>query len=242
MAETSPETGVPYGEPVRWQADAPRLGVVRLLLGWIVAAAAVEVSMWLTPGASLEQTGAALLVAVLNALLPPILAALRLPLMLVTGFLLVLVADALLLLLAGRLLPDDVHVGNFGDALLASLLIAAVSMALQVLLGTNDDTEYAVRVTRRIARRLGARDATDTPGIVFLEIDGLALPVLRAAMRDGSAPNLARWVTDEGYRLTEWETDLSSQTGASQAGILLGSNEDIPAFRWVEKESGRMMV
>jgi hypothetical protein len=40
----------------------------------------------------------------------------------------------------------------------------------------------------------------------------------------------------------EWETDLSSQTGASQAGILLGSNEDIPAFRWVEKETGRLMT
>ena len=38
------------------------------------------------------------------------------------------------------------------------------------------------------------------------------------------------------------ETDLSSQTGASQAGILLGSNEDIPAFRWVEKERGDLMV
>src|SRR5262249_55395825 len=29
---------------------------------------------------------------------------------------------------------------------------------------------------------------------------------------------------------------------ASQAGILLGSNEDIPAFRWVEKESARMVT
>ena len=50
---------------------------------------------------------------------------------------------------------------------------------------------------------------------------------------------MARWIADDGYRLLEWETDLSSQTGASQAGILLGSNEDIPAFRWVEKENGR---
>ena len=49
---------------------------------------------------------------------------------------------------------------------------------------------------------------------------------------------MARWIAEEGYRLTEWETDLSSQTGASQAGILLGSNDDIPAFRWVEKERG----
>ena len=76
------------------------------------------------------------------------------------------------------------------------------------------------------------------PGIIYLEIDGLALPVLRDAMRDGSAPNMARWIAEDGYRLAEWETDLSSQTGASQAGILLGSNEDIPAFRWVEKETG----
>src|SRR5437764_14475578 len=61
-------------------------------------------------------------------------------------------------------------------------------------------------------------------------------------MRDGDGPNMASWLADGSYRLAEWETDLSSQTGASQAGILLGSNEDIPAFRWVEKETGRMMV
>jgi hypothetical protein len=53
---------------------------------------------------------------------------------------------------------------------------------------------------------------------------------------------MARWIADDGYHLAEWETDLSSQTGASQAGILLGSNEDIPAFRWVEKETATMMV
>ena len=33
-------------------------------------------------------------------------------------------------------------------------------------------------------------------------------------------------------------TDWSSQTGASQAGILFGSNEDMPAVRWLEKETG----
>ncbi len=61
-------------------------------------------------------------------------------------------------------------------------------------------------------------------------------------MRDGNAPNMARWLVEGGYTLTEWETDLSSQTGASQAGILLGSNEDIPAFRWVEKETATTMA
>ena len=91
---------------------------------------------------------------------------------------------------------------------------------------------------QRIARRQGARSRTDVPGIIFLEIDGLALPVLRArdARRqrpDHGAAGSPRTATT----CVEWETDLSSQTGASQAGILLGSNEDIPAFRWVEKET-----
>ena len=61
-------------------------------------------------------------------------------------------------------------------------------------------------------------------------------------MRDGNAPNMARWVAEGTHSLAEWETDLSSQTGASQAGILLGSNEDISAFRWVEKETATMMT
>src|SRR3954470_212185 len=235
-----------YGEMVTWHPEKPRLRPMRLVLGWVVSAASVAVAAWLLPGVALESSAAAFtvaaVIAVLNAILPPVLAALRLPFMVAIGFILVLLADALILQLAADALPDQIHVDSFGDALLAALVIAAVSLCLQVALGTNDDDEYTLRVTRRIAKRQGGGKQTDVPGIVYLEIDGLGLPILRDAMRDGNAPNLARWIAEDGYRLTGWETDLSSQTGASQAGILLGSNEDIPAFRWVEKESGRLMT
>ena len=117
-----------------------------------------------------------------------------------------------------------------------------MTVALEVVLGTNDDDTYTLRVIQRIARRTGEPVSTDVPGIVYLEVDGLALPVLRRAMRDGNTPEMARWLAEGTYRLDEWETDLSSQTGASQAGILLGSNADIPAFRWVEKETGTLMT
>jgi uncharacterized membrane protein YvlD (DUF360 family) len=236
----------PFDEVPRWQPVRPRIRLGRVLLGWIVNAASIAVAAWLLAGVTLAQTGAAFsmaaAVAVLNAVLPPILAALRLPFMVALGFILVLLADAALLQIAAHALPDDIRIDGFGDALLAALVIAAVSLCLQVILGTNDDDEYTVRVTRRIARRQGSHEHTELPGIIFLEIDGLALSVLRDAMRDGNAPTMARWIADGGYRLLEWETDLSSQTGASQAGILLGSNYDIPAFRWVEKESGRLMT
>ena len=70
------------------------------------------------------------------------------------------------------------------------------------------------------------RVVTDRTGVVFLEIDGLALPVLQRAMRDGHAPTMARWLAEGTHLLAEWEPDLSSQTGASQAGHLArGSRE-----------------
>jgi uncharacterized membrane protein YvlD (DUF360 family) len=237
---------VHYGEAVRWQPAKVRIRPVRLIVLWLVGAASVAVASWLLPGVALESSAGpfvvAALIAVLNAILPPVLAALRLPFTVAIGFILVLLADALILRLAADALPDSIHVASFGDALLAALVISGVMLCLQVALGTNDDDEYTLRVTRRIAKRQGGGEQTDVPGVVYLEIDGLGLPILRDAMRDGNAPNLARWIAEDGYRLTGWETDLSSQTGASQAGILLGSNEDIPAFRWVEKESGRLMT
>jgi uncharacterized membrane protein YvlD (DUF360 family) len=215
-------------------------------LAWLVSAASLYVAAALLPGVTLKDPEAAILVAaaiaVINAVLPPLLASLRLPFTLITGFLLILFADAGALVLADEALPGQFRVDSFGDALLAALVMAAVSIVLEVIAGTNDDDEFMVRVIRRVARHQGNVTHTDVPGLLFLEIDGLALPVLRNAIRDGSAPTMGRWISAHGYRLAEWEPDLSSQTGASQAGILLGSNEDIPAFRWVEKETGTMMT
>ena len=39
-----------------------------------------------------------------------------------------------------------------------------------------------------------------------------------------------------------WETGWSSQTGVSQCGILHGSTAGMPAFRWVDKAQGRVVV
>ena len=238
---TTLSSAASYGESVSWQPERPRFKPLRVLVSWALTAVSLWFAAALLPGVDVEGTGGAFLVAavvaVLNALLPPLLAALRLPFMLALGFLLVLALNAVVLKLASDLLDNTFTVDNFGWALLAALVVAAMSTFLEVIFGTNDDDTYTLRVVQRVARRQGGATRTDVPGILFLEIDGLALPVLRRAMRDGNASTMARWITEGTHALTEWETDLSSQTGASQAGILLGSNEDIPAFRWVDKES-----
>lgn len=225
-------------------------GLARRLFGlacaWTVAALSLLVAAAVLPGIRVQGFTSALvaaaLIAALNAVVPPLVAALRVPYTLLINFVLILVADGLMIEAVSRIAPDSLAVDSFGWALLAALVMAAVSVMLEVVLGTNDDDAYMLRVARRIARRSGDRVESDVPGLLFLEIDGLALPVLRRAVRDGTVPTMAAWIAAGSHRLVEWETDLSSQTGAAQAGILLGSNHDIPAFRWVEKETGRVMT
>jgi uncharacterized membrane protein YvlD (DUF360 family) len=238
-------TSTSYGESMDWTPEPPRIQPLRLVVSLLVGAVAVWAAAAVLPGVHVKSFIGAVLVAALvgglNAVLPPVVAALRLPYTLVLGFLAILALDAGILLLISAVDPKDFTVDSFGWALLASLLTSAVSLALQVILGIDDEDSYSLRVIQRVARRQGKQTRTDIPGIIFLEIDGLAAPVLRRAMRDGNVPVLARWLAEGSHGLIEWETDLSSQTGASQAGILLGSNDDIPAFRWVEKETGKVM-
>ena len=219
---------------------------VRLAVAWVVSAVSLLLAAAAVPGADVRGFGGALVVAalagVLNAIVPPLLAALRLPFTVAAGFLVVLAADAAILLVAADVASEQLHVDGFGAALAVAVVAAAVSTAIGAIAGIDDDERYTLTVARRVARRVGRPTVTDAPGIVFLEIDGLALPVLRRAVRDGTVPTLARWLESGSHRLREWETDLSSQTGASQAGLLLGDNDDIPAFRWVDKASLRMVT
>jgi uncharacterized membrane protein YvlD (DUF360 family) len=236
-----------YGHRPHRDDIRPEIHLWRLALGLLVGGVAVLIAAGIVPGFDVggfwAAVAVALLIAAINAILPPLIAALRLPFTVALAFLLVLAADVAALLIIDAIDEgDSVEVGGFGWALVASLVISAVTTTFSVVLGTNDDDAYALRVVHRVARKSPDREVTDVPGILYLEIDGLSKPVLQRAMRDGNAPTMAGWLAEGTHRLVEWETDLSSQTGASQAGILLGSNENIPAFRWVEKERGELMV
>jgi uncharacterized membrane protein YvlD (DUF360 family) len=217
-----------------------------MLAGWLFATAGLLAAAVLLPGLRVDGIlgafGVAAAVGILNALIVPAIARIRLPLTVLSGFLVVLVLDAAVLWFAADTIDNSVAVDNFGWAVAGALVAAAATLAFQIALGVNNDDTYSLRVIERMARRSGKQVRSDHPGIVFVEIDGLAFPVLQRALRDGHAPEMARWLAAGTHRLVEWETDLSSQTGASQAGILLGSNDDIPAFRWIEKETGTLMT
>ncbi|MGW6462156.1 phage holin family protein, partial [Streptomyces sp. NPDC055078] len=162
--------------------------------------------------------------------------------------LLVFFLNGSLLLLALWLIPDDRGDAAPETAVVVAAVMSAVASATSTALAVRDDNAYRRRLSRlatRRRRRQRGSDAGDEvtgcPGVVFLQLDGVGHEVLLRAAKDGVMPTVADWLATT-HRLTPWRTDWSSQTGASQLAILHGSNHDVPAFRWYEKDSGRIMV
>ena len=133
-------------------------------------------------------------------------------------------------------------VDSVWQAMLASFFMTVIGVAASTWLSVDDDAVWQRQTVRRMVNRLEPPTPTDVPGVIFIQIDGLAEPVLRQAIANGHAPTLARWVRNGSHRITRWECDLSSQTGASQAGILHGNNHNMPAFRWYDKETRKVLT
>jgi uncharacterized membrane protein YvlD (DUF360 family) len=216
---------------------------LRGLVLWLLIALIFWGATAVLPGIDVPSFRAVLvvtaLIALLNALLWPLLIRLLLPLTVLTFGLGSLLLNAGIVSLAIKLV--DGSAPDFLSAVAAALVVSASLTVLAPALSIDDDARQ-LRLVRRRARRFGDVNRSEVPGVILFEIDGLAEPVLRRALREGHAPTMARWLGDGTHRVVPWECDLSSQTGASQAGLLLGSNEDMPAFRWYEKESGRTIV
>ncbi|MFD4787337.1 phage holin family protein [Streptomyces sp. NPDC058459] len=162
--------------------------------------------------------------------------------------LLVFFLNGSLLLLALRVNPSGRAEAAPDTAVIVAAVMSAVASATGGALAVRDDDAYRRRLLRLADRRRRATvPRAGTPGLVCVQLDGVGHDVLTAAVRDGLMPTVARWLASDGvipptHRLTPWRTDWSSQTGASQLGILHGSTFDIPAFRWYEKERGEIMV
>ncbi len=217
--------------------------MVRAAVMLCVEALVLVVMGSLLSGTEALSFEAALLVAVamalINAILWPIVMRIALPLTILSFGLASLALSAGAVSLAFWLVDD--HTPSFGASVAIAFALALVSMLVAPLLDVEGDARN-LRIVRRRARGSRGRNRSEVPGVIMFEIDGLGETIMREALRDGHAPTIARWLADGTHHMLGWECDLSCQTGASQAGLLLGSNWDMPAFRWYEKESGRTLV
>lgn len=223
-----------------WHQVLRRTIVVTLLTAFALWLLAI-----ILPGFSIDSGWDALLagfvVGIANAVVWPALAFLVVPLSVVTLGLGAIVLNAIFVGWVLELLPG-IELSGFWPSLAIVIGLVVVTTAISSILALDDEAWTDQRASELARKRAKQATTTDVPGVVFIQLDGVAHGVLRRALRSGDVPTLHRWLRDGSHHLVEWETGWSSQTGVSQCGILHGSTADMPAFRWVDKRDGTVVV
>jgi uncharacterized membrane protein YvlD (DUF360 family) len=227
----------------RWRPTALGLAF-RILLSVISAWLSLLITIALAPGIDRDAgTSVLLAVAVIGAadfLIRPLLLAAVLPIGFIAVFVVGFLYRAASFYFILPLLGFDL--GGFGSAIVGAGIYALVSSIFGGLVGMTDEESYGQRVVNQVIRDQEQVPPTTVPGVVVIQVDGLAFPLLAASVRSGTLVTLAKWIRSGSHRMMEYTADLPSQTSTGQAGLLHGNAVGIPAFRWYEKERRRMMV
>ncbi|HJV13608.1 MAG TPA: phage holin family protein [Propionibacteriaceae bacterium] len=217
--------------------------VVRLLAVWLVSSAALALADALLPNLTAQAAwtyfATTAVAGVLGLVFRPalVLVAAR------TGWLAVVLAGLVgqALLVYGAIWIAPGISATFWSAFWASWIVAVVSTAAAWLGSTGTDDSFTASLLRRRVKQSPVADP-EIDGVVFVQLDGVAFPVLRWAIQAGAVPTLRRWITSGDYVLREWTAQLPCTTPASQLGILHGTVAGVPAFRWYDRELGRVLI
>ncbi|GAB6055597.1 phage holin family protein [Methanobacterium movens] len=218
--------------------------IFRTIVIWIAEVIGFIIIADMSVGLTINSWETALIVVgilgVINALLWPILSRIFLPFLVYTVGIGSLLINGFLIWLISIFVPGIIIEG--WALILAPVGMSLITTLLSAVVTLDDETSYYRLVLHRTIKKANKK-TKNYPGVILLEIDGLSEDILNKAIENGHMPTLKSWLDSKSHKVTSWETDLSSQTGASQAGILHGNNHNLPAFRWVEKgNNNKIMV
>jgi uncharacterized membrane protein YvlD (DUF360 family) len=218
--------------------------VVRLAIDYAVRMLVLGVTIALTPGIAVEDWWALPLATVIVALAGELGKPILIRLTGMFGWLgalaLALFANAAVIGL-GLAITPGIEVDTVRGTVLASW-IYALAMTLVSWAFSINTQDYLLMHAARMSLSKRPDDHRPEPGVLFVQLDGVPAPVLEFEVKAGNLPTISRWIRAGSHTWTEWVARVPSTTPVSQAGLLHGDNTDIPAFRWYEKEHGRLVV
>jgi uncharacterized membrane protein YvlD (DUF360 family) len=221
----------------------------RFIVVWIVDAISLLFTAFVLPGIGFQgnqnilvvAASAAFLLGIVNFLIRPVILLLALPFGFIAIFLIGFFLNAIGLYITANLI-QGFFVQTWLDAFVGSLILAFFNTILTGVIAVDDDDSFYQTIGERIAKREEFFAQDTTQGIIMMEIDGLSYHHIKKAIEDGWMPTLKHMRDEENYVLSRFDCGLPSQTSACQAGIMFGNNFDIPAFRWYDKDLGRLIV
>ena len=218
-----------------------RNAVGRFALGVAVLGLAIAVSPGLQAESPLAVVVAAVWCALVGSVLRPVLVRLVVPLGWWGAFVLALFANAIVMYIGIELAPG-IEDDGFLSIFIASWIYAVLAAVFEWLLLSDADDAFLAYAIRMAGRRKETVPVSTVPGVLFVQLDGVPYPVLDLGIKSGTLPNISRWIRSGSHHATEWTARVPCTTPVSQAGILHGTVQDMPAFRWYEKDSARLVV
>ena len=229
-----------------WEWRPTRLAMIRrVILQFLVACLSLVATAAILPGLRIDGTAALLLGGALLATTNQATRLLghwllvRLPLIVVDAA--ALLGQYAAILILGRLVPGF-HDNGSNTALLATIWMTGINGLLSEVVAVSDDDSYYSILVRRLVARRGLDAPSMGRGLLIVQLDGVARPVLETARKAGHVPTLGRLIREGSSVLHSWSPLLPPTTPASQTGILHGRADVVPGFRWYEKETGRVVV
>ncbi len=226
--------------------------LVRFIVVWFVDALSILITAWITPGINLSAvgdvpafvvaTGVALVLGIVNFLIRPLLLLVAMPLGWMVVFLVGFFINAAMLKLTASLM-QGFEVNSWWWAFIGGIVLSLVNTILTELMNLDNDNSFYVNlVLRQAAKQAEKVEGDDTRGLLMVEIDGLSYYHIQKAIADGYMPTMKALIDEAGYKLSRVDCGLPATTPACQAGILQGNNENIPAFRWLDKQTGKLLA
>ena len=215
------------------------------IVSFIIAFIALGLTIWILPGLTVPNWAtlleATIVLALLNLLVRPAIVAIFVGISVVAIVIATLIFQVAVFFAIAWFVPEF-RVAGLLAALIASFLYAAIQSILSAILAVDEGESFYGVLVAQLARNQKGVVHSDQPGVVIVQIDGLAHPILAHQIRAGRVNHISGMIRSREMHLDSWVALLPSQTSASQAGILHGNNSFIPAFRWWEKSQGRMLV
>ncbi len=226
--------------------------IFHFLVIWFVDAISLLITANIVSGVTIEPVGemtafmvavmAALVLGFVNLLIRPLLLLLAMPLgwiaIFVSGFFL----NGIVLWITAALM-EGFTVDGFWPAFWGGLMLSLLNTIIITLLNIDDDDSFFDNlVERRAARQAKNVNQETGRGLVILETDGLSYQRITKAIADGYMPTLKAMMVEDGYQLSRVDCGVPPTTPACQAGILQGNNTNIPAFRWLDKSTGKLLA
>src|SRR3954447_67375 len=247
VRDASPRSDESQWPPLAQGARMARLRIAdlaRLLSAWLVAALALAVAVEVLPGLTATSAGPLVVAAAVSGVVGVVVRPLLVGVAARFGWwaiaLLAVAGQAVVMQLTLELVPG-VASSSFWSTLAAAWIAAVVAMLVSWLM-TAATPEAMVTGLKRSTRHHEPVQDPEVDGVIFVQLDGVPHPVMRWALQSGTMPTLRSWLDDGTHRLHRWDVQMPCTTPASQLGILHGTCDGVPAFRWYDRELGRVVV